>query len=379
MKSVVGLIAAGLLATSLIPLQASGASLLGGLVKTGKDSGNSSQIVSLGSGNGTSIGLLGSEGISVNVPLGSGSSVPGLDDATGGGGGSVPIVGDLLGGGDGGGLPVVDNLLGGDGGGGLPVVGNLLGGNGVTLPVDLGDIDAGVPGVADIHTSPASGGGTSVGIELLGGGGGSIKTNPLGLLGNGGISVSLPGLGGTIDIDDDDDDGGNGGNGGNGSNGNGGGGNGGGGGGGTGGNNGGGSGGHGGGGGSGGTGGGGTIIKYLGSNNGDGGFAIPSGISDRLRALLKILADRDYLRIANGRAVCLNSFNVAEVSGWVPQKDWGALQKALSKYSQDIYTLRQLLANCRDAEQRQALNLTNLNRVIAIDINKNGQPVLFML
>ena len=48
MKPVVGLLAACLLATSLIPLNAYAGSLLGGLVKTGSDSGNSSQIVSLG-------------------------------------------------------------------------------------------------------------------------------------------------------------------------------------------------------------------------------------------------------------------------------------------------------------------------------------------
>ena len=63
----------------------------------------------------------------------------------------------------------------------------------------------------------------------------------------------------------------------------------------------------------------------------------------------------------------------------MPQMDWGKLQQALASYSQDIYVLRQLLANCRSAEQRQALNITQLNRVIAIDIGKNGQPILFML
>lgn len=353
MKSIVGLLAAGLLATSLIPLNASGASLLGGLVKTGSDSGNSNQVISLGSGNGgASVGLLGSDGVSVN--LGSNNS-----------GGSVPVVGDVLGGGN----------------SGLPVVGDLLGGNGVTLPVDLGDIDVGVPGVAGVSTSPAQGGGTNVGVELLGGGGGSISTNPLGLLGNGGINVTLPGLGSVIDDDDDGGNGGggggNGGNGGNGGDGNNGGSGGGSGGDGNGGGNGGGSGGSGGSGGNGGgNGGGGVTVKYF-SN--DSGFVIPQGISSRLKALLRILAERDYLRISNGRAVCLNSFGIAEVSGWVPQKDWGALQKALSTYSQDIYTLRQLLANCRSSEQRQALNITQLNRVIAIDIGNDGRPVLFML
>jgi hypothetical protein len=53
--------------------------------------------------------------------------------------------------------------------------------------------------------------------------------------------------------------------------------------------------------------------------------------------------------------------------------------RVLATNSQDIYTLRQLLANCRSAEQRQALTLTQLNRFIAIDINMNGQPLLFML
>lgn len=376
MKSVVGLLAAGLLATSLIPFNANAGSLLGGLITTGSDSGNSNEVVSLGSGDGgSSIGLLGSNGIAVNLPLGDG-----------GGDGSVPLVGDLLGGGDGS-LPVVGDLLDGGGGDSLPVVGDLLGGGGVSLPVDLGSVDIGVPGLAAVSTSPAPGGGSSVGIELLGGGGGSLDSNPLGLLGNGGINVSLPGLGSILP----GDDGGNGGNGGNGGGGNGGGGNGGGsggnggnggnGGGGSGGGNGGGSG-HGGGGGNGGGSGSGgeVIIKYLGSNNGgSGSFAIPTNISSRLKALLRILAERDYLRVSNGRAVCLNSFGVAEVAGWVPQKDWGALQKALASYSQDIYTLRQLLANCRNSGQRQALNLTELNRVIAIDIGRDGRPVLFML
>jgi hypothetical protein len=126
---------------------------------------------------------------------------------------------------------------------------------------------------------------------------------------------------------------------------------------------------------------GGVVITYL--NNGGGGdggsFAIPSGISSRLQALLRMLAERDYLRLSNGRAVCLNAFGTAEVSNWIPKKDWGALQQVLATYAQDIYTLRQLLANCRDSAQRQALNLTNLNRVIGIDIGSDGRPILFML
>jgi hypothetical protein len=122
-----------------------------------------------------------------------------------------------------------------------------------------------------------------------------------------------------------------------------------------------------------------VIVKYFSNSDSAGAFTIPQGISSRLKTLLRILAERDYLRISNGRAVCLNSFGIAEVAGWVPRKDWGALQKALASYSQDIYTLRQLLANCRSNAQRQALNITQLNRVIALDIGRDGRPVLFML
>ncbi len=95
--------------------------------------------------------------------------------------------------------------------------------------------------------------------------------------------------------------------------------------------------------------------------------------------LLQILAERDYLQLSNGRAVCLKAFGVAEVAGWIKKSEWDELQSALSGYSQDIFALRQLLANCRSGGQREALNLSNLNRVIAIDIGADGRPVLFML
>jgi hypothetical protein len=296
MKSIVKLAAVALMATSLIPLNAGGASLLGGLVKTGTDSGNPDAVLSIGSGSGgTSIGVLGTNGVSVNLPTsGSGS------------------------------------------------------GSGGSLPLNLGSTTIGLPGIATVSTTTPSGGGTQIGVDLLGGGGPSVGVGLPGI----GVDVGLPGGGSGGGGGGNGSGGGNGGNGGNG----------------------------------GGTGGG-LVINYYGPGaNGGGGssasggsFAIPSGISSRLKALLRILAERDYLRVSNGRAVCLNSFGVAQVAGWVPQKDWGALQQALAGYSQDIYTLRQLLANCRSAGQRQALNLTDLNRVIAIDIDQSGQPVLFML
>jgi hypothetical protein len=247
----------------------------------------------------------------------------------------------------------LDNIVGGQSGQGLASVsttgGNtsvgLLGTNVVTLRT--GGNSVGVPGVLEVSGTPNSGGGSSVGISVLGGTP-QGTTNPLGLLGNGGgIGIGLPGLGGLTG--GGNGGGGNGGNGGNG----------------------------------------GTPIinvyannggsTFTGGNGGNGGsFTVPSNISSRMQTLLRALAARNYLRLANGKAVCLTSFNVAEVGGWIPQKDWGVMQQTLGSYAQDIYTLRQLLANCRSATQRQALNLTDLKRVIAIDI-KNGQPLLYLL
>jgi hypothetical protein len=337
MKFACTILLAGALTLTFTPL-AGAASLLGGLITTGEDSGNAGGLVS-NNDNG-SLGLLGEGGVAVNLPSGDGSPV--------------------------------GNLLGG---GGDNPVGDLLGGTG---DVGLGGGSAGVEGLATIDTNSDSGG-TNLGITLLGGGGDEITSNPGGLLGgDGGINIGLPDLGGLVPGDNGGSGGGSGGDGGNGGNGGSGGGNG----------NGGGSGGNGGNGGGGGSGGGdggsggggggtgGIVINYYGSTNSG---VLPGGVSSRLKALLRILAERDYLRLSNGRAVCLNAFGTAEVAGWIPQKDWGALQQALANYSQDIYALRQLLGNCRSATQRQALNLTNLNRVIGLDIGKDGRPVLFML
>ena len=92
-----------------------------------------------------------------------------------------------------------------------------------------------------------------------------------------------------------------------------------------------------------------------------------------------MLADRDWISLENGRAVCLNNFGATEISQILPQKDWPAFNRALPAYAQDISTLRQLLANCRSMTQRQALNVRDLNRVIGIDIAGNGTPVLYFL
>ncbi|MEO9229761.1 MAG: hypothetical protein ABI216_12580 [Devosia sp.] len=182
-------------------------------------------------------------------------------------------------------------------------------------------------------------------MSLLGGGGTTIGTNPLGLLGNGGgLLVSLPNLGGLglngtpgrPGAPGHDGVGYNGSNGYNGYNGS-------------------------------------------GSANGSAGVNGLNGISSRLRAILQMLADRDWIQLENGRALCLTSFGATEISQILPSKDWPAFNRALPAYAQDIATLRQLLANCHSSTQRAALNVRNLNRVIGIDISRNGTPVLYML
>jgi hypothetical protein len=335
MHKINGLMAGGIVLALLAATPAGAASLLGGLINTGTDSGNSNSLVSNNPDG--SIGVGGSNGVSVN-----------LGGLTGGGSGGG-LLGGLTGsdGGSGGG-GLVGSLTGGDGGLG-GTVGGLTGGSG----------NIGVPGVADVSTSSGSGGG-QVGVSLLGGGGGTLSTNPLGLLGNGGgLSVSLPGLGGL--------------------------------------------------GGSSGTpgtpgapgapgtpglpgGGGAPGFTGFGGGNGfngfngtsgfggsNGGVVIPSNASSRLRSILAVLAQRDWIRMVNGRAICLANFGTAEISSMLPRRDWAGLNAALPQYAQDIATLRQLLANCRASSQRQALNVRDLNRVIGIDIARNGTPVLYML
>ena len=216
-------------------------------------------------------------------------------------------------------------LTGGSGSGGL------LGGS--------GSGSTGVPGVAEVSTGT---GGTGVGVTLLGGGGNTLSVNPLGLFGdNGGANVTLPGLGGLPGGPGTPGTPGapglNGGSGFNGANG------------------------------------------YPGVGSGSGSFYIGPNVSSRLRAILAMLAERNWIRLVDGRAICLGNFGTAEVSSLLPRKDWAGLNAALPHYAQDIATLRQMLANCRSPQQQQALDVRDLNRVIGIDIGRGGRPVVYLL
>ena len=210
----------------------------------------------------------------------------------------------------------------------------------VNLPGSIG-----VPDVAEVHVQ--TGGSTRVDVEVLGGGGGSLGLPLDSLLGgNSGIGISLPGGGG--------------------------------------------------GGGTPGTPGApgapglpglpgvngtpgatgvATINRTFGGGGG-GGISITTN-SSRLRTLLGILEARHYLRFAAGRGVCLPAFGVANVGAWIPQRDHGQLQRVLQAYSGDIQQLRRLLANC--SANRGLISRADMDRVIGVDIRRDGTTVLFLL
>lgn len=289
MKIASGLIAAGLVAVLLAAIPAPAASLLGGLVTTGSDTGNGSGLIS--NNNNGSVGVGGSNGAAVN---------------TGG-------------------------LTSGLGSGGLGI------GSG------LGSGSAGVPGVADVSSGSGSGG-TNVGATLLGGGGSTLGLNPAGIFGDGGANVTFPGLnGGSGEPGTPGTPGEPGAPGSNGIA------------------------------GSSGFGG------FNGINGSNGSFYIDPNVSSRLRAILAMLAERNWIRLVDGRAICLGNFGTADVSNVLPRSDWAGLNAALPHYAQDISTLRQMLANCRSPQQRQALDVRDLNRVIGIDIGRGGRPVVYLL
>ncbi|RYE07105.1 MAG: hypothetical protein EOP22_19085, partial [Hyphomicrobiales bacterium] len=102
MKSIYGIALAGALALTLLAPAAQAGSLLGGLLTTGKDSGNSNQPLSIDSKDGkTSIGLLGSGGLSVNLPVGgSGNKIIDIPKVVSVGTDKGDLKVDLLGGGN---------------------------------------------------------------------------------------------------------------------------------------------------------------------------------------------------------------------------------------------------------------------------------------
>lgn len=98
--------------------------------------------------------------------------------------------------------------------------------------------------------------------------------------------------------------------------------------------------------------------------------------SSRMRTLLGVLNDRDWLDLAEGNALCLSGFGAASISSWLKPADLQLLDDVVDHYSGDIATLQKMIANCR--ANRSVISRNDIKRVIGLDV-RNGQPVLFML
>lgn len=238
-------------------------------------------------------------------------------------GGVTEAVGGLLGGGDGG---------GGGGGGSDP--GSTVGS--VVESVVPGGVDTGTVGISGLAevSFTSNSGGTNVGGTLLGGGGGDLNL-PLG--GNSGALIDLPGLLGVIGTPGPQGpagppgaNGGNGSNGGNGRNG-------------------------------------------ISGSNGTNGL---NGINgSRLRALIKILENRAWMRFALNNKICLPQFGVKSVAGMVRPNEMGQLQQVLAAYGSDIATLQQMMKKCRNGQNQ----MVDVGRVIGVDLKDNGQIVVMTI
>jgi hypothetical protein len=249
--------------------------------------------------------------------------------------------------------------LGSDAGGLGDVVGTV---GDVVNEVTGGSV--GVPGVAEVTVGPS--GLSDVQVNVLGGGGESIGTGVPSILGQSpvNLALNLPDTGSLPVEIPLLPSGGNGANGSNGTN------------------------------GANGTGGSNTFNIFLGSNGtngvngGNGGAGGNSFVSNgggstgliasssRLRMLLKILEDRDWLRLAAGNAVCLPGFGTTSINGWLNRNEMAQMQAVVQAYKRDIVTLQKMLANCRG--NRSLISRNDMKRVIGVDI-KDGRPVLFML
>jgi len=120
-----------------------------------------------------------------------------------------------------------------------------------------------------------------------------------------------------------------------------------------------------------------NVIIY---RNGGGGVMttapVTGNASSKVKMIARILENRAWLRFANGKGVCLPGAGVASISGWVPQSQYGHLNKVLDTYSSDIGTLRKLLANCRGG---QGVGRGDIARAVGVDLREDGSVVLFVL
>jgi hypothetical protein len=107
------------------------------------------------------------------------------------------------------------------------------------------------------------------------------------------------------------------------------------------------------------------------------GSAASTGVtnSSRLKMLIRIMDDRDWLKLVGNNQICLGRVQAADVGQWLPKTDWAGFRRVIGFYDHDIKMLQKLLASCKS--NRAIIGSATIRRVIGLDLH-NGKPVLFL-
>ncbi|HTM77132.1 MAG TPA: hypothetical protein VL133_05845, partial [Devosia sp.] len=76
-----------------------------------------------------------------------------------------------------------------------------------------------------------------------------------------------------------------------------------------------------------------------------------------------------------GSAICLPRLRIAVMDSWLPSRDMAALQQLIHHHRSEIATLQVMLGAC----ESNRLSRSDLSRIVSVDIQADGIPVLFML
>jgi hypothetical protein len=97
--------------------------------------------------------------------------------------------------------------------------------------------------------------------------------------------------------------------------------------------------------------------------------------SPRLRTILRVLQNRAWLPLVQGRQLCLRRFGIADVGSWVRPGEREHLHRLLGAFVEDIALLRQLLNRCRNGQQRRI----DIGRVVGVDLRADGLVVMMVI
>lgn len=117
-----------------------------------------------------------------------------------------------------------------------------------------------------------------------------------------------------------------------------------------------------------------TVASTASSRSNSSG-TIAQSRSNKLRMLLGILQNCEWLRFAAGNGVCLPPFAVTQVREMLNSREERQLNDLIAGFAEDIATMRSMMANCDGTR----LNPGDINRVIGVGVTSNGAPVLYVL